>query len=365
VLLEVGCGSGSAVFPILKAAAAATTGVRAVAIDVSPRAVALAEARAAQLGVPRARFAAAACDVATEGALRSGRAGALLAEVGGAVDLTLMVFVLSAIAPGEPQRRAARNILEATRPGGVVLVRDYGLYDCKMLRWPLERRAGRRLFVRHANDGGTLCYFFSTDALASLMLGVGFELADAADPPRYCTVRNRNRKSGASADRVFVRGAFRRPVAPPDGRARRTLSRDERSAAGGSCGGARSPRPPPRGDREATSEVRPGEVRPGEVRHGEVRLTAVRVDAAGTESRRASLGYAASCSVAEVARNICVNLGHAPDQANGVVTSAAVTFANAGDERRRVLGASVCDAQASLEEAGVGTGATVFVTVRV
>ena len=47
--------------------------------------------------------------------------------------------------------------LQALRPGGLLLVRDHGLYDITQLRIPAERQVGPRLYRRL---DGTLCYFF-------------------------------------------------------------------------------------------------------------------------------------------------------------------------------------------------------------
>jgi methyltransferase-like protein 6 len=47
--------------------------------------------------------------------------------------------------------------VQALRHGGLLLVRDHGLYDITQLRIPRERQVGKRLFRRL---DGTLCYFF-------------------------------------------------------------------------------------------------------------------------------------------------------------------------------------------------------------
>ena len=60
--------------------------------------------------------------------------GGLAEAVGEPVDVVTMVFVLSALAP-ETHVAALRNAAAALRPGGLVLFRDYGLYDAAMLRF--------------------------------------------------------------------------------------------------------------------------------------------------------------------------------------------------------------------------------------
>ena len=63
------------------------------------------------------------------------------------VDIISIIFVLSAIHPDKFQG-VLGNLYRCLRPGGVVLVRDYGLYDMAMLRFSPGSKLGSQLYVR-------------------------------------------------------------------------------------------------------------------------------------------------------------------------------------------------------------------------
>lgn len=188
-LLEVGCGLGSSLAAILEANAT----VRCLACDVSPTALQLLRAKLPAQHLDRVQTFR--CDVAAE-------PGALQAAVGGpVVDLAMLVFTLSAIAPGR-HVAVLRNLRGVMRPGsGLLLFRDYGQYDMTQLRG--RERRGERLFVR---QDGTLACFLSPDALASLLEeSGGWEIVEC----RYACVRNINRSTGQVMERVFLHAKAR------------------------------------------------------------------------------------------------------------------------------------------------------------
>ncbi len=115
-------------------------------------------------------------------------------------DMLLIVFCLSAIHPSK-HPTVLRNIHRLLRPGGLLLFRDYGLYDCTMLRH--KRRLGERLFQR---ADGTLCYYYSVDDLQTLTQAVGFSTNEIS----YACIETRNRKTGLKLQRVFLHGVLRR-----------------------------------------------------------------------------------------------------------------------------------------------------------
>eukprot|EP01025_Chloroclados_australasicus_P067407 TRINITY_DN93219_c0_g1_i1.p1 TRINITY_DN93219_c0_g1~~TRINITY_DN93219_c0_g1_i1.p1 ORF type:complete len:118 (-),score=12.32 TRINITY_DN93219_c0_g1_i1:229-546(-) len=97
-------------------------------------------------------------------------------------------------------------MFNALRPGGLLLVRDYGLYDMTSLRFPPSQRLQDRLYFR---KDGTLAYFFDRDDLAERCAQAGFNVEDVT----FARVLRLNRKNGKSLRRVFVQGRFRKPAA--------------------------------------------------------------------------------------------------------------------------------------------------------
>lgn len=66
---------------------------------------------------------------------------------GNKVDIISMIFVLSAIHP-DKYKVALTNLYKCLHPEGIVLVRDYGLYDMAMLRFGPGSKLGSQLYVR-------------------------------------------------------------------------------------------------------------------------------------------------------------------------------------------------------------------------
>ena len=215
-VLEVGCGSGSSALPVLAANPRATV----LACDWSANAV-----RCATRAVERAkgveskdRFEGFVSDPSTSDDL-AGEVHRRLTRRGlnHGLDAVLMVFVLSAVPPGEGTASFLRRCVAALRPGGVVCFRDYGLYDLPMLRFPPNQRVGERTYVR---QDGTLARFFTLDEVRVMFKDAGLveEVVAAGgdtttrEPVRYCCVHNENKKKGIKMRRVFVHGVWKKPL---------------------------------------------------------------------------------------------------------------------------------------------------------
>lgn len=186
-VLELGCGYGSAIFPIL----AECPNVHAQVCDFSAHAIDILQ-RSVQYDPTRCR--AFVCDIAQE---------ELFGVAPQSIDIVLMVFVLSALPP-ESFDQALRKIFAAMRPGGIVCFRDYGLYDLAMRR--NAKKLGPNLYYR---SDGTLAFFFSRERLTELFEQAGFRTLEN----EYCTVRLRNRKKGVTMDRVWLHAKFQKPQA--------------------------------------------------------------------------------------------------------------------------------------------------------
>lgn len=188
VLLEAGCGVGNCIFPLLED----DLRIFIYACDFSPRAVEFVKQN--PLYCPE-RCCAFQCDL-TKDDLRGN-----VPE--GSVDVVTLIFVLSAIHP-DKMKLALQNISRVLKPRGIVLFRDYGLYDHAMLRFKAGSKLGENFYVR---QDGTRSYFFSKECLAELFEESGFQSV-AND---YVFRETVNKKEGLCVPRVFLQSKFTKP----------------------------------------------------------------------------------------------------------------------------------------------------------
>lgn len=131
------------------------------------------------------------------------------------LDAVLLVFTLSAVPPMDMEKLLKRAY-NAMAPGGLLLIRDYGLYDMAMLRFPYSQclrdssgivsqggGGSCQLFIRR---DGTLSFFFDVHTLCRLCEAVGLVTEEC----EYHTVSLTNRHSSQKMDRVWIHGKFRR-----------------------------------------------------------------------------------------------------------------------------------------------------------
>ncbi|XP_074651753.1 tRNA N(3)-cytidine methyltransferase METTL6-like [Tubulanus polymorphus] len=187
-ILEVGCGVGNFIFPLL----AEDTGLFFYACDFSPRAVQFVKDNS--LYDP-ARCHAFQCDI-TEDSLSN-----VIQECD--IDIVTMIFVLSAIHP-DKMTAALENVFKILKPGGMVLFRDYGLYDHAQLRFGPGHKLGENFYVR---QDGTRAYYFSIEQLDSLFEGTGFTTLSSD----YIHRETVNKKEGLSVERIFVQSKYQKP----------------------------------------------------------------------------------------------------------------------------------------------------------
>ncbi|KAL7886999.1 hypothetical protein AOLI_G00047200 [Acnodon oligacanthus] len=187
VMLEAGCGVGNCIFPLLEE----DLNIFIYACDFSPRAVEFVKQN--PLYCPE-RCLAFQCDL-TKDDLR-----ATVPEA--SLDVATLIFVLSAIHPDKMQQ-ALENIYKVLKPGGIVLFRDYGLYDHAMLRFKSGSKLGENFYVR---QDGTRSFFFSKEYLASLFDQVGFQTL----VNEYVLRETVNKKEGLCVPRVFLQSKFRK-----------------------------------------------------------------------------------------------------------------------------------------------------------
>jgi len=151
-VLEVGCGVGNTVFPLLAhCKRSGITDVFVYCCDYSSTAIELVRAHAEY---DTSMCHAFVWDITD--------ASASIPVQAGTIDAVSMIFVLSAIAP-EHHRTAIANVSQLMRERtGVILFRDYGLHDLTQLR----AKAGRCLRgtdALYARGDSTLVYYFNQD----------------------------------------------------------------------------------------------------------------------------------------------------------------------------------------------------------
>ncbi|KAL2917331.1 hypothetical protein HK105_202995 [Polyrhizophydium stewartii] len=186
-LLEIGCGVGNFVFPLLQT----NKELFIYACDFSPRAVEFVKASP--------DYDEACCKAFVNDITADALADHIPAE---SLDLVSAIYVLSALPPHKMQR-AVENIRSVLRPGGVVLFRDYGLYDAAQLRFKAENRIDDRFYARH---DGTFSYYFSTEFAKELFGNAGFEVLECA----YVKKEFVNRKEDLHMERVFLQARFQK-----------------------------------------------------------------------------------------------------------------------------------------------------------
>lgn len=113
--------------------------------DVSATAVSNLKSQAESLGISSDRLLAFVSD-ATDPANHA-RVSAPFAAKFGPADIVMLIFTLSAVSP-DAMGSALETAWAQLRPGGMLLVRDYGKFDMTALRFPPEQRLADGLYFR-------------------------------------------------------------------------------------------------------------------------------------------------------------------------------------------------------------------------
>lgn len=218
-LLEFGCGTGASLLPLLDR----LPHLHATGFDLSAHAIALANRHPITLAnASRACFFAGDATHpldsvqvqvarAHEGWAASGVGPARppsppLHEQG--FHAVLLLFCLSAIAP-ETQGATLARAAQCLRPGGVLLLRDYGEGDEAQLRFGVGAKLEEDGSVMVRRDG-TLAAFLALKDLKRHCAEAGLQEAGAGEC-RYLKRKYSNRATGQVLKRVFVHGVWRKP----------------------------------------------------------------------------------------------------------------------------------------------------------
>ncbi|XP_030642372.1 tRNA N(3)-cytidine methyltransferase METTL8, mitochondrial [Chanos chanos] len=193
-ILEVGCGAGNSVFPIIRSIKGSEAFL--YCCDFSPRAV--------QLLKEHPEYDSSVChafvhDVCEESVCFPFPPLSL--------DVILLVFVLSAIHPQRVQA-VVRRLALYLKPGGVLLFRDYGRHDLSQLRFKKGQCLSDNFYTR---QDGTCAYFFTKDEVRSLFTSAGLEEVQNLEDRRLQV----NRRKKLVMRRVWIQSKFRKPHPSP------------------------------------------------------------------------------------------------------------------------------------------------------
>lgn len=187
VLLEVGCGVGNFVFPLIEE----NLNLFIYACDFSPRAIQFVKSNALY---DETKIKAFQVDITTDEIFQY-----LQYE---SVDIVTLVFVLSAIHP-DNFLQTLRSLCKLLKPGGILLFRDYGLYDMAQLRFKAGNKIAENFYMR---QDGTRSYYFSVEVAHQLMKDAGFEVVRNS----YVHRRTINKKEEIDVPRIFIQGKYRK-----------------------------------------------------------------------------------------------------------------------------------------------------------
>ncbi|XP_011081661.1 uncharacterized protein LOC105164656 isoform X2 [Sesamum indicum] len=186
VILEVGCGAGNTIFPLL----ATYPDILIHACDFSPRAVNLVKMHK---DFTEARVNAFVCDLTID--------DLSLHVAPSSVDIVTMIFVLSAVSP-EKMPMVVQNIRKVLKPNGRILFRDYATGDLAQERFTgKEQKISENFYVR---GDGTRAFYFSDEFLRNIFKENGFNMEEHV----LCCKQVENRSKEIVMNRRWVQAVF-------------------------------------------------------------------------------------------------------------------------------------------------------------
>lgn len=191
-LVEIGCGVGNAILPLLK------DGWTVWGLDFSPVAIDLLR-KDERFQESQSHAHAHVWDI-------SHAPPKSPLPWFGVANVSTLLFCLSALHPNE-MVQAAQNVAATLQKGGILCVRDYGRYDEAQLKLGTSRgkRLGEHFYRKH---DGTYVYYFSLQDLERLFVEkAGLEVLELG----YIRRMHHNRATRERRRRVWVQGRFRKP----------------------------------------------------------------------------------------------------------------------------------------------------------
>ena len=205
-LVEIGCGVGNAILPLLEVGESEGNWDVVHGLDISseaiqilrkdPRFVAFNET-----GSQKRKAYGHICDISRE----------LPSLCSGISNVTTLIFCLSAIDPIR-QMEAAKHVVDSLKPGGVLVFRDYGRYDEAQMKLGTSRskRIKNNFYRKH---DGTKCYYFSLEDLERIFCD---GLRTKALELKYLRRIYGNKATTQVRRRIWVQGRFQKPLDKED-----------------------------------------------------------------------------------------------------------------------------------------------------
>ncbi|XP_065818322.1 mRNA N(3)-methylcytidine methyltransferase METTL8 isoform X2 [Labrus bergylta] len=196
-ILEVGCGVGNSVFPILDSIKHADAFL--YCCDFSPCAI--------QLVKEHPEYDDSMCHAFVHDICEEMASFPFPPQ---SLDVILAVFVLSSIHPDRIQG-VVNRLSSYLKHGGIFLFRDYGRYDFSQLRFKKGRCLSENFYTR---GDGTCVYFFSKDEVHDLFSKAGLEEIQNLEDRRLQV----NRGKKVVMHRVWMQSKYRKlnlnPLSP-------------------------------------------------------------------------------------------------------------------------------------------------------
>lgn len=189
LMFEVGCGVGNLIYPLIQDK---RNNYFIFACDFSTRAVDLVKNNELYDEINMKVFQ---CDITTNQVFNTIEPESL--------DIITLVFVLSAIHP-DKFAVVIKNLYRLLKPTGVLLFRDYGLFDMAQIRFKPGNKIADNFYMR---QDGTRSYYFSVDQINKLYNDCGFDVITNS----YIHRRTINKKEGLDVPRIFIQGKFQKP----------------------------------------------------------------------------------------------------------------------------------------------------------
>lgn len=190
-ILEVGCGVGNTVFPIVESNI--DSNVMVYCCDFSEVAISLIKSNPSFDSTKCCPFV---CDITAE--------TWDVPFCNSSLDIIILIFVLSAVHPKRMQQ-VINKLTQYLKPGGTILFRDYGKYDMVELRFKPGRCLSDDFYVR---GDGTYVYFFTEEEVHQLFTNAGLVKKQSKVDRRLQV----NRGKLLTMYRVWVQAKYMKPI---------------------------------------------------------------------------------------------------------------------------------------------------------